>query len=226
MTQFNEYLRLDEITKLKDREAKKIVMSKIDKLFEAFEKLKWTSTHGVVGSIMNLYYKDAAISFTVAGSEEGDIGTKAGQDWFVDAVLMSDESIVMFLHPNIDKEIAKIGEIEDPKERKKVLKTGKFFREFTQILSHELVHRDQWAKSKGKMISKRYHAEMPVRRYLSFPHEIEAQAHDAATKLYRGEEAPELEVYLIFGKKHPVFKKFMKKVYQFRKELERRDATE
>jgi hypothetical protein len=225
VAKFTEYLRLDEITKLKDREAKKIVMSKVDKLYSALEKLEWTPKQGVVGALMNLYYQDYDLSFTIAGSEEGDIGTKAGQDWFVDAVLMSDESIVMFIHPGMDKQISKIGMIEDPREREKAFKSGKFAKEFIQILSHELVHRDQWKKSKGKMLSKRYSADMPVRRYLSFPHEIEAQAHDAATKLHRGEEAPELEVYQIFGKKHPVFKKFMKKVFQFRKELEIRDET-
>lgn len=225
MAKFTEYLRLDEITKLKDREAKKIVISKIDKIYDSLEKLNWSAQLGVVGALMNHFFQDFDISFTIAGDEEGDIGTKAGQDWFVDAVLMSDDSIVMFLHPGIDKEISKLGKIEDPREREKAFKSGKFVKEFTQILSHELVHKDQWRKSKGKMISKRYGPDMPVRRYLSFPHEIEAQAHDAATKLHRGEEAPELEVYQIFGKKHPVFKKFMKKVFQFRKELEKRDAT-
>jgi hypothetical protein len=53
--------------------------------------------------------------------------------------------------------------------------------------------------------------------------EVEAHAHDAAMKLHKGIDAPELEVYGVFGKSHPIFKRFMKKVFLFRKELKKRD---
>lgn len=222
MAKFQEHLRIDEITRLKDRDARKIIMSEFDRIFNALERTEWKPMKGFFGSILNHFYDKFDLSFTMALPADADIGKQAGQNWFVDAVLMSDESITIFINPDIDKEVAKIGEVQDPVKRKEVFRNSKFISEFLEILSHELVHKEQWIKSMGKLGSKRYTEDMPVRRYLSFPHEIEAKAHDAATKLHRGEEAPEIEIYQIFGKKHPVFKRFMKKLVAYQQELKKR----
>jgi len=210
---------ITEITKLRDREAKRIVKSKQNKLVSIFDKKDWDMPKGFIGAIMNVIYKDENISFTIADIGDTSTAEKAGQKWFVDAVLMSDESITVYVNPKIEDLVRKY------KNNRNDFEDSEFMKELIQILSHELVHREQWKRSGGKLLSKRYTADMPMRRYLSFPHELEAQAHDAATKLHRGDEAPELEVYKIFGKGHPVFKRFMKKVFQFREELKKRDAT-
>lgn len=218
MARLRKYIT--EITRLQDKKAEKIVLSKLSKLTSAFDKKDWDMPPGFVGALMNIFYKSDNLSFTVADTSDASTAEKAGQEWLVDAVLMSDESIVVFINPNIEELVRKY------KDRRNEFENSKFVKEFKQILSHELVHREQWKKSGGKLLTgKRYTVDMPMRRYLSFPHEIEAQAHDAATKLHAGKEAPELEVYKIFGIKHPVYKKFMKKVFQFRKEIEKRDET-
>jgi hypothetical protein len=218
VARLNRYIK--EATKLQDREAKRIVKSKQSKLVSIFDKKNWDMPKGFVGAIMNIIYKDEDISFTIADIGDASTAEKAGQKWFVDAVLMSDESITIYVNPKIEDLVRKY------KDNRKDFEKSEFMKEFIQILSHELVHREQWKKSGGKLLSKRYTTDMPMRRYLSFPHELEAQAHDAATKLHRGEKAPELEIYKIFGIKHPVYKRFMKKVFQFREELKKRDETE
>ena len=222
MAKFQDYLRIDEITKLKDRDALKIIMSEFEKVFNSLEKTGWKPIRGLFGSLLNHFYDKFNLSFSLAPPDEGDIGKQAGQDWFVDAALLTDSSIVIFVNPDVEKEFEKFEKIEDKSKRKEAFKKSGFVREFQEILSHELVHKEQWVKSGEKLFSKRYTENMPVRRYLSFPHEIEAKAHDAATKLHRGDPAPEIEIYQIFGKKHSVFKRFMKKLEQYKQELRKR----
>ncbi len=211
MTRLNSYIT--EITRLKDKEAKKIVFSKLGKLEKFFDKQDWKMPMVLAAVLMNIAYKSDKIKFTIAVPEDIEFAKKEGRDFFVGAMADIDGDITVFM--NTDAEF---------RDKIENFKNSQFIKEFTEVLSHELVHRDQWLKSDGKLLSKGYNPDMSIRKYLSQKFEIEAHAHDAAIKLHKGENAPELEVYGVFGKSHPIFKRFMKKVFKFRKELKKRDS--
>ncbi len=211
MTRLNSYIT--EITRLKDKEAKKIVFSKLGKFEKLLDKQNWQVDMSLAATLMLISYKNHNLRFSLGTPEDTDLAKREGRDFFLGASTDIDGEIVLYLS-------------DDVEFRQKIenFKDSQFMKEFIEVLSHELVHREQWLKSDGKLLSKGFDPDMSIRKYLSSKYEVEAHAHDAAVKLHKGENAPELEVYGVFGKSHPIFKRFMKKVFKFRKELEKRDS--
>lgn len=212
---------LTEISRLRDIDAKKIVMFGLPKLHKNFVRNNWDMPKNFIGPVMSTVYDKFGLDFVEADPAEAEIAAMAFRKYFLGAALLTDANIDIYIDSKIEDKIKEFRDMS-LKEFSKTL----FVKEFIEVLSHELVHREQWIKSRHLMLSPRYAGEdIPLRRYLSFPQEIEAHAHDAAMKLHNGEKAPELEVYQLFGKKHPVFKRFMKKVYQFREAMKKRDEA-
>jgi hypothetical protein len=212
VARLNRYIT--EITRLKDREAKRIVLSKLSKLEKLLDKQDWNLDADLLATIMLITYEKDDITFGIGKKTDIEISKQEGRDFILGAGTSVGGGITVYIN----------GEIKI--RNKENLKNSKLIKELIEVLSHELVHREQWLKSKDKMLGdKGFDPDMSMRKYLSLKFEIEAHAHDAAVKLHNREEAPELEVYKVFGTKHPVYKRFMKKVFQFRKELEKRDET-
>ncbi len=211
MTQFKRYIT--EITRLKDKEAKRIVFSKLGKFEKFLDKQNWQVDMSLAITLMFISYKNHNLRFSLGTPEDTDLARREGRDFFLGASTDIDGEIVLYLSADVEFQ----QKIEN-------FKGSQFVKEFIEILSHELVHREQWLKSGGNLLSKGFDPDMSIRKYLSSKYEVEAHAHDAAVKLHKGENAPELEVYGVFGKGHPIFKRFMKKVFKFRKELEKRDS--
>jgi hypothetical protein len=213
MTRLNNYIT--EITRLKDKEAKRMVFSKLGKFEKLLDKKNWQLNMLLTATLLDLSYKNHNLKFSLGTPEDTDLAKQEGRDFFLGASTDIDGEIVLYMSDDVEFQ----QKIEN-------FKGSQFVKEFIEVLSHELVHREQWLKSGGKLLSKGFDPDMSIRKYLSLKFEVEAHAHDAAVKLHKDEDAPELEVYGVFGKSHPIFKRFMKKVFKFRKELEKRDHEE
>jgi hypothetical protein len=210
MARLNRYIT--EVTRLKDKEAKKMVFSKLSKFEKMLDKKNWQLHMLFAATLLDISYKSHNLKFTLGTPEDTDLAKQEGRDFFLGATTDIDGEIVLFMSDDVEF-----------KQKIENFKDSQFIKEFIEVLSHELVHREQWEKSGGKLLSKGYDPDMSIRKYLSQKFEVEAHAHDAAMKLHKGEDAPELEVYGVFGKSHPIFKRFMKKVFKFRKEFKKRD---
>jgi len=213
VTRLNRYLT-EKAMPLQDKKAKKIVLSGVDKLENFFDKQGWNLNGILIASFLYVVYNKNNIKFGLGDKADIEISKQEGRDFVLGAGTTMGGEITVYI--NGDLEI---------KEKIEDFKNSKLIKELIDVLSHELVHREQWLRSKDKLVTKGFDPNMSLRKYLSLKFEIEAHAHDAALNIHRGDEAPELEVYKIFGIKHPVYKRFMKKVVQFKKELKKRDAT-
>jgi len=83
------------------------------------------------------------------------------------------------------------------------------FDEIRNILSHELVHREQWKKARDKFFPPE--RKFNFYQYFADPQEIAAFAQQAATDKWLRRDSDIKELYTqTYGTKHKVYKKFMR----------------
>jgi hypothetical protein len=221
MTRLNNYIK--EAIKLQDREARRILMSGMDELLDIFEKRNWELNTPLLGAFLNVVYGPRHNIQFVLATPNQDETKKYNYDMVSAGQTLLDGKMIVYLSNNAGKIFTDTMKDEEGDKREAFVK-GPFMDELLDVLQHELVHREQWKRAGKFWIPHRYKGKnIPVRRYLSAPQEIEAWAHDAALVFLKDEEPEEIKVYKEqFGNKHPVFKRFMKKFHKFIRELEKR----
>jgi hypothetical protein len=221
MTQLYNFLK--EAIKLQDREARSILMSGMDELLDIFEKNNWELRTPLLGAFLNVVYKSRHNIQFILASPDQDETRKWDYDLVSAGQTLLDGKILVYISNKAGKIFTDTMKDEEG-DKREVFVNGPFMDELLDVLQHELVHREQWKRAGKFWIPKKYKGKnIPIRRYLSAPQEIEAWAHDAALAFLKKDDPEEIGIYKEqFGTKHPVFKRFMKKFYKFIGELKAR----
>ncbi|GAG37839.1 unnamed protein product, partial [marine sediment metagenome] len=150
MTQLNKYI--NEITKLKDKKAKRIVLSQLAKLEKLLDKQNWKLPMILAATLMDIAYRNNNIKFSLGEPEDVELSKQEGRDFVLGATTDINGKIVIFLNDEMEF-----------KQKIENFKDSQFIKEFIGVLSHELVHREQWLKSGGKLLSKGFDPDMSIR---------------------------------------------------------------
>lgn len=221
MTRLSKFI--NEAIGLQDRQARQIIMSEINKIVEFFDKKNWDMETALLGALLNIIFKKHGISFTLAHPDQEDY-QRPDFDYIVAGQTLVDGKILVYVSNNAGPALANA--MKNKMNKKAAFEKSQFFKELVYNFSHELIHREQWKRAGEKWIeASKKGKELSIPKYLSTKQEITAWAQDAALAFIRGDDNPnEIDVYKeFFGIKHPVFKRFMKRFYNFvEQEKERR----
>lgn len=210
---------ITEKTRAQVKEANKVIKMSYKKLFDTLEQVGWDLDQEQLEAVFTIaFFPKWQIRFKTSGEGAEESAAEAGFKFFSSGQTMTNGEIYVYVSRTAPKILEKYGKRED---REKAFMSSEWLGELKSILSHELVHREQWKKAGKHWIPKRLQGEISVERYLANPQEIEARAQDAARELIHNKESYEVNIYRdYFGIKTKVFKRFMKRVYQFKKEIE------
>ena len=195
---------LNETTGSTFKEASNIINKYIPKIMDDFQKLNWNISDKNMLSTLNKYFRKDQVVFKTGKSEGPNNYNKTVQsgETFdtgkIEIILLRGASKKISKHKNHFLEITQ----------------NLFMRDIWDILNHELIHKQQAKKSKGKAFIDYYDLSNPI-EYLSDPAEIEAFAQQAAIDINRGIEEPKgLILYQsFFSEDHPkIWKRFLKKL--------------
>ena len=217
MTRLNNYIT--ERTRQQVGNANKVIKTGYKELFRIFEKVGWDLDQAQLEAAFTLaFFPKWQMKFKTSGKGEEASAAEAGFKFFTSGQTMMNGEIEVYVARTASKILASYGKRAD---REKEFMSSEWLGELKSILAHELLHREQWKKAGDKWVPKRLKGEISVERYLANPQEIEGRAQDAARELIHAGESQEVDMYRsFFGATSKVFKKFMKKVFLFRKELE------
>jgi len=217
MTRLNNYIT--EKTKQQVGNANKVIKTGYKELFRTLEKVGWDLDQEQLEAAFTLaFFPKFQMRFKTSGEGEEETAAEAGFKFFSSGQTMMNGEIYVYVARTAPKILDSYGKRDD---REKAFLRSEWLGELKSILAHELLHREQWKKAGDKWIPKRLKGEISVERYLANPQEIEARAQDAARELIHMGESQEVDMYRsFFGATSKVFKKFMKKVFLFQKELE------
>jgi hypothetical protein len=215
---------IEEAIRLQDRAARRMAMAEIDKAVDFFSKKNWDMPTELLGALLNIIYKKHGVTFTLASPEE-DAYSREDFNYVTAGQTLVDGTIRVFVSGRAGKVLAQ--DMKDKENDRAAFENSQFFKELISVLSHELVHREQWKRAGEKWIRKAEKGKIvSIPKYLSSKVEMTAWAHDAALSFIGGEDKPnEIQIYKeFFGIKHPVFKRFMKRFYGFIKEFQKRES--
>ena len=219
MSRLKKYIT--ERTKTQVKNANNVIKAGYKELFRTLEQVGWDLNQEQLEAAFTLaFFPKWQMRFKTSGEGEEETAKDAGFKFFSSGQTMMNGEIYIYVAKTAPKILNSYGKRED---RKDSFMSSEWLGELKSILAHELLHREQWKKAGDKWIPKRLKGEISIERYLANPQEIEARAQDAARELihYGKEKSAEINMYRdFFGIKTKVFKRFMKKVYQFKKELE------
>ncbi len=217
MSRLNNYLI--EKTRAQVKQANTVIKTGYKELFRTLEKVGWDLNQEQLEAAFTLaFFPKWQMRFRTSGKGEEVSAAEAGFNFFSSGQTTLDGEIQIFVAKTAPKILASYGKRED---REDSFMSSEWLGELKSILSHELLHREQWKKAGDKWIGKRLKGEISVERYLASPQEIEARAQDAARELIHYGKSQEVDMYRsFFGVTTKVFKRFMKKVVLFKKEIE------
>lgn len=196
---------IKEITDPTVEKAKKVIEYNIPKLYNIlFKKSFNISTHAFVGILNNLF-KNNKIKFELA-----PVGIRKRYRYIVAGYMFIDGRIQIDIcnNKNTGKFFRRFAQ-EGKKDDFFNIERNEFFKELLSILSHEMIHIEQFKKAGKKGWLESGESE---KEYLGDPQELEAHAQDAAIEIIRRGTSYTIERYFAsFTMKDAILRKFLKK---------------
>lgn len=196
---------LKEITDPTIEKAKKVIEYNIPKLYNILSKKSFNISNNVLVNILNNLFKNNNIKFKLV-----PIGTKKRYRYIVAGYMFIDGRIEIEISNNkkTGKFFRRFAQ-ENKKESFFSIEKNAFLQELLSIISHEMIHIEQYKKSgtKGWLETGETEAE-----YLADPQELEAYAQDAAIEIIRRGKSHTIKRYFAsFTIKDAILRKFLKK---------------
>lgn len=198
---------INETTKTTVVKSKIIIQKHLPEIMKEFEKENWIISDKKAIDIINKYFKRDNIEFELI--EERIIGKSSKN---IAGGVAYSNGITIYPVKGFAETFRRYAK-PDKKEDFLNTATNKFFGEIHSILTHELIHIDQYELAKGKMPKKEIDTDK-TKEYLSDKQEIEAFAQQAALEIARKGKSNIITRYKNeFKPTDKVWKRFMKKFF-------------
>ena len=205
---------ITEVTKPTLNQVRTLLEKGMCNMFRILEKNSWKMPDRAIIAMLNATYKNNNILFILGSTKKSSVSKYVHSALFISEGLL----IAIIMKPGITNAFKKFAR-PDKKQMFYDIEGNEFFRNISDALAHEMLHKSQVKVSKGKALyADPESADSSLERYYKDPMEIEAHAQEAAVEVirYDGISKTFAKYKMLFAEEDPkTYKRFMKKMMMY-----------